>query len=287
MEDGKVLFTTPIDTANPIDCLPRYFHFVHALGSPVHPYSAEGKYRSAEVYCVFHYTLRGHGECWQGGRRERVSPGQGFLMRINDPTSGYRFPGDMDEEWEFIVFCFYGGNCMDIVREMNRRYGLVYPVSYRSPAIQELADEERWKQEIPLSGFESGRLFYELYDELIRSAARKDPQQVDPVVRQVRHLVRRHLMENPSVDQIAAEAGFSREHLSRVFRRQTGKRLKEYMDEQRILLCCRMLKDSGHPVGELARQLSFSSPANFTRFFREHMHMTPLEFREKGTIPYF
>lgn len=285
MDNGKVLERLAIDTIRPLDCLPRYFYYIHALASREYPYVSEGRYRPGEAHCIFHYTLRGHGECWCASHRERVGPGQGFLSVINDPDSGYRYPGDTDEEWEFLVFCFDQANTLEVTEELIRHYGLVYALPHQNPALQELADEERWRREGLLTGFEGGRLYYGLLNELIRTAALDDPQPIHPIITQARQLVRQQLAGNPSVDQIAAQVGVSREHLSRVFHQYTRKGLKAYIDEERIRLVCRYLNETNQSVEELGQLLSFSSASNFIRFFKSHLGMTPQEYRKLGIPP--
>ncbi len=286
MGDGNVLCSLHLDTKKPLAFLPRFFAYVHTIAdSP--SYFSEGRLRLAENHCVFHYTLRGQGVCWKGQQRQTTSPGQGFLAIINDPESGYCYPAGQTGEWEFVCFCFEGGNAMEMARELIGAYGQVYTIPPDAPIIRELRNEETWRRGLPLSPFESSRYFYELYGELVRSASLPESLQYHPLVQDAKNVLRKQLLENPSIDQLAQQLGLSREHLSRLFHNDTGKKLKDYIREERVVAACRMLKETNLTIQEIAEAMNCSSPANFIRFFRQTMKMTPAAFRRKGNMPIF
>ncbi len=78
----------------------------------------------------------------------------------------------------------------------------------------------------------------------------------------------------------------SREHLTRVFREQTGVTPYQFILRQRTVLACRLLQEGNFTNKEIAARLGYSSPAHFLRSFRSLVGVTPGEFRSAGlTIP--
>ncbi len=286
MGSGNVIYSSHLDTQKPISYMPRYFAYIHTVAdSP--SYFSEGRLRLAEEHCIFHYTLRGHGICWNETGRSTVSPGQGFLEIINDPESGYCYPDGQTEEWEFQCFCFEGESAMKTVRDLISAYGQVYTVPPDSRIIQDLGNEKNWRKELPLSAFDSSRYFYELFGELVRSVSGRENMQYNKLIQSTKQIIQEQLLSNPSIDQIASDIGLSREHLSRLFHSETGTKLKDYIRNERIVAACRMLKDTNLTVQEIAELMHCSSSANFIRFFNKTMKMTPSAFRQRGTIPVF
>lgn len=282
---GNVLFVRHFDTQKHLDYLPRLMAYVHTIADSSSNYFSEGILRPTENHCVFHYTIRGHGVCWKGQLRQTTSPGQGFLSLINDSESGFSFPDGQTEEWEFACFCFEGGNSMEMVLELINTYGQVYTIPPESSILRELKNEEIWKKEAPLSTFDSSRYFYELYGELVRSVSNPDALHYHPLVRDAKNAIRNQLLKNPSIDEIAQQLGLSREHLSRLFHNDTGKKIKDYIRDERILAACQMLKETNLTVQKIAEIMNCSSTANFIRFFRQSTKMTPADFRRNGNMP--
>ena len=73
----------------------------------------------------------------------------------------------------------------------------------------------------------------------------------------------------------AAHLGYSPEHLSRLFRRVTGKTFKSYVDFVKIAEARRLLQSENLTVGEIADQLGYDSIGSFSRVFSRICHIPP------------
>lgn len=293
MGDGRVIATVRIVTEQPLPYLPRLEHYLRTVAED-EDYFSEGRLRPSEAHAIFHYTLRGRGECTVGARTYPVTAGQGFLQVVNDPACGYRYPHGGTEDWAFCCFCFSGGNTLPLVSDMIKTYGPVFSPDGRSPVLRRLADEERWLACPTIGRMESAELFYSLIFMLASLGERARDRAADEqlrlcrtLVEQAMHLIEERLADDPSVEELAAGLGVTREHLSRRFHQYTGRSLKRYLSEQRALLACRLLKETDLSVQEIAARLSFSSPTNFIRFFKDILQVTPAVFRESGQIPFY
>lgn len=276
-------FFFPKDTIMPLEGMTRFTQYYHAkVSSP--EYCSEGRYRRNEKHCIFHYTLKGSGECFIGEKRWRTSPGRGFLNIINDSRAGYRYPAGETEPWEFICLCFEGGSARTLVKAMIDRFGPVYELDKTDIPVP-LTDEAFWKGDVLFTNALSAELFSALISRLIKSAERGETLVIPPVITAFRKLFFENMSQNLNVSELAYKLGVSREHLSRVFKEYTGWHIKEYMQRQRIIYICRMLKDTDLSIAKISEQSGFSSPSNFTRAFKEFTGMTPAQFRRHGVIP--
>ena len=288
MGDGKVLYRKIFRIKSPVPALPRYFGFIHAKANSPSYYS-KGVLRGAENHCIFHYTLNGRGSCYNEFGRYETMPGQGFLSIIHDPNSGYAYPDDGTEEWEFICFCFDSGNSIELFRELIREYGAVFTIDNQNPVLAEMMALAYDEDSRPHAPFDNSRLFYQLYGELVKSASgeqkSKNNTEFHPHVKATLSIVREEIEHDPSADQIAIRLGLSREYLSRLFKSETGRKLKDYIREERIIKACKLLKNSDLSISEIAESMSFSSCSNFVRYFHAAMKITPAVFRRSGTMP--
>jgi AraC-like DNA-binding protein len=127
----------------------------------------------------------------------------------------------------------------------------------------------------------------ELIEALVRdfgSAALAShlPVERRPIDRRIRHAltnIRVLAAQNPSMDRIATDVGLSRSHFYQQFKRCVGVSPQHYLDWQRMTLATNELSATDRRVADIARDLGFSAPSHFTRFFVQHMGLSPSEFR--------
>lgn len=84
---------------------------------------------------------------------------------------------------------------------------------------------------------------------------------------------------NLSVATIASATYYSSAHLNRLFKKETGKNVSDYIAELRIKTACRYLKESMLEIQEIGRRIGFESPSYFGLFFKRNVGVTPSEYR--------
>ena len=84
-----------------------------------------------------------------------------------------------------------------------------------------------------------------------------------------------------TVNEVAVFAGCSRNHISSLFHKETGVKLKTFIDEQRIETARKMLQYSNLKIAEIAGIMEFSDVFSFSRFFFRNSGEYPSKFREQ------
>lgn len=100
------------------------------------------------------------------------------------------------------------------------------------------------------------------------------------LVRKVAGYVQSHMYSPVTAEEIAEDAGYHISYLSRVFRRETGKNIRDYINEEKVEEAKRLLAYSDKPIVEISMLLGFSSQAYFTTVFKRITKMTPAKYRE-------
>jgi AraC family transcriptional regulator len=100
----------------------------------------------------------------------------------------------------------------------------------------------------------------------------------------------RHLDARVSLEQVARSAALSRPHFFSLFHEQTSLTPRIYWNLLRIENAVGCIPATESPISDLAYNLGFSSQGNFSRFFREHIGVSPICFRKgvrqvKGSTP--
>ena len=111
----------------------------------------------------------------------------------------------------------------------------------------------------------------------IVSAARP----IDYRIRKALDYIHEHALENPRIDEIARRVGLSRSRFFEQFRRCVGASPQHYIDCARMAIATRWLSTTDRPLTDLADELGFGAHSNFTRFFTQHIGVSPSEFRRQ------
>jgi AraC-like DNA-binding protein len=97
--------------------------------------------------------------------------------------------------------------------------------------------------------------------------------------------MREHVADPISVEDVAGKVGLSRAHFFSLFRDQLSTTPQVFWSAVRVEEAIRMLALRDEPLTSVAMELGFSSPGNFSRFFREHMGVSPSRYRRVATGP--
>lgn len=107
---------------------------------------------------------------------------------------------------------------------------------------------------------------------------------LDPRLRAAITYMREHVAEPISVEDIAGKVGVSRAHFFSLFRDQLNTTPQVFWSAVRVEEAVRRLVRPMEPLTSVAMDLGFSSPGNFSRFFREHMGVSPSRFRRVAAV---
>ena len=88
-----------------------------------------------------------------------------------------------------------------------------------------------------------------------------------------------HLDQPLSLDNVVAKAGYSKWHLQRMFKKETGFSLGKYIRSRKLTVIAQKLKESNEPVQYLAERYGFESQQTLTRMFKKYFDVPPHKFR--------
>ena len=94
-------------------------------------------------------------------------------------------------------------------------------------------------------------------------------------------LLESRLFEDLSLDDVAAHAGVSRSHISRIFPAATGFSISGYLRSRRLTEAARQLAGGAPDILSVALQSGYGSHEAFTRAFRDQFGTTPDRVRRQ------
>ena len=107
-----------------------------------------------------------------------------------------------------------------------------------------------------------------------------------PVSRAVKY-IHLHLHNPITLKDVSEASGISPCYLSRLFRKETGMSIVDYIQKERVKAACNMLTYSEYTLSQIGEYLCFANQSYFIRIFKKVTGMTPLKYRKQFDIDKF
>ncbi|PQJ22910.1 AraC family transcriptional regulator [Tenacibaculum sp. SG-28] len=101
------------------------------------------------------------------------------------------------------------------------------------------------------------------------------------IISKFKHLVNDNFSKEHSTSFYAELLHITPDHLNRVIKQAIGKTAKEYIQSRILIEAKRLLYFTQFSNKEIAYQLGFSEPANFSAYFKKLSGFSPLHFRKR------
>ena len=105
-----------------------------------------------------------------------------------------------------------------------------------------------------------------------------------PPIQRVMEYINLHLGDHISNDDLAANASMSISHLSKVFKKETGGTMTEYIALMRCKKAAGLLKKTDLPVQEISNYVGYSDNNYFVKVFKKIYNLTPSEYRKTRIV---
>lgn len=115
--------------------------------------------------------------------------------------------------------------------------------------------------------------------EFVSRLRMKPAAAMDPRIRRAIQRMREDLGREFDVDALAHCSGLSRAHFFALFQRDTQVTPLVYANVLRFEAAVNRLSSGHDAVAAVAQDLGFSAPGHFSRFFRQHLGITPSDYR--------
>ena len=232
--------------------------------------------------CLFQYTLDGEGrfQTLPDGRETVLRPGTGVLVELPSDT---RYWLERGTKWGFCYVILDGDMAQALVRDLIDHHGHIWTLPPEHPALEIIRGVHLRVTDgrIP-DAFELAIAGYNLLMELFRSGSHP-AREHSPAVMQALELMQLEFADSAlSMERIAAAAGCSRYHLSRLFQAETGSSPYAKLQEIRIRHALQQVTSTTQLIKVIAANCGYRDTANFCREFKRRTLKTPTEARHLG-----
>ncbi|QOS79230.1 helix-turn-helix domain-containing protein [Paenibacillus sp. JNUCC31] len=105
------------------------------------------------------------------------------------------------------------------------------------------------------------------------------PRRKEEYSEMMMHWVETHYMESDVLNKLANELHLTRSYVSRLFKKETGSNLSEYLIAKRIKVAAHLLETTSLSVETISNRVGFQNVSHFISSFKKTHCNTPLKYR--------
>ena len=252
---------------------------------------APGRVHPRRVFPIFDLILVHEGDLFlrEEGKIYRITAGTWFIQTPGSEHEGV-YPQKTAVKFTFVHF------------RLNGNYRIAEETGEGAPFLKTLPDNyidaPPLRLRIPMSGSADGAslgiagelaacfgaggsparcqsLFLDLFSRLLEPEnIRKDRGGIAAFIED------RFLEPDFSLAWTAGQLGYSRQYITRLLRRETGRNFSAFVADLKLRYARSLLAEENIPPGEIARQLGYADEAAFSHMFKKRTGFSPSAFRK-------
>ncbi len=118
---------------------------------------------------------------------------------------------------------------------------------------------------------------------LIREACNhlSDKNKESTIVEKVKRFIDIHLFDEMSRESLAASVHINPAYLSRLFRKECGMSLSDYMIQEKMKKVNELLLNTSETVSNIAKMFHYTNFSHFSKLYRKYYGLNPQEYRKQ------
>ena len=225
-------------------------------------------------FYTWHFIISGRGRLEIGERAYELSGGDCFFI---PPDTKMRYFPHPDDPWAYVWFAMKGDEAAEYGKYMGfslENSALPCPQPQRIKNILKRTIDKLINDSCAYFGVLS--TFYDILD-IFGDSARPRTE-----IQSVKELIDESFaLTDFSVEGLCLNVGFSHAQLLRLFKKEYGKTIRQYLIDKRIEFACELLKESDLSVRSIALSCGFSDEVHFMKTFKSRIGITATEYRKR------
>lgn len=231
---------------------------------------------------VVHIILDGEGYYSIKNQRYYLQKGMGFVI---PPGISTFYQADESNPWSY-VWMGIGGEMVDLYLEhlglSHER--LAFDVRHLNDFKSLIFECFAYEQDDFLNEIILQKQIYKFLELLAKSSSslKKDvaTKKMNPYVNQALELIMTSEQMNLSVNELAQKLAINPSYLSRLFKKDIGTSIKEYINEFRLTTANNLLASTDYSIQKISELTGFSSNQTFSKAFKQSRGVSPTTYRQ-------
>ncbi len=113
------------------------------------------------------------------------------------------------------------------------------------------------------------------------AAALKAVEKSETVIDKLLHYIEEHYNEDITRDNLAGIVFLNSDYMSRLFKKETGQSVNDYLLKTRMKKAEELLRLSDRSINSISQDVGYDNFSYFSRIFKRHSGMSPKEYRSR------
>ncbi|RRD39459.1 AraC family transcriptional regulator [Leptotrichia sp. OH3620_COT-345] len=230
------------------------------------------------TYCLFQYTINGHGEIKIDGKTYKIGKNEAFFVKI--PGKHVYYLPENASSWE-VLYVEFSIEVEDFRKQITENAASdILKFTPDSKFVSLLwetfyAATSREIHDI----FQCSRYTYNLIFELLNGYNKVEKKKNSLVTENIKKYIKKNYAKPLSIEDISNYTSLSKFHLTRKFKAETGISPGQYLIKTRLKNATSLLLNSNMTIEEISEKVGFSCGNYFAKAFRHKFKISPTKYR--------
>ena len=124
----------------------------------------------------------------------------------------------------------------------------------------------------------------ESYVRMLRAVCIEEKQEFNTLIENVKNYIQNNLEYPIDAQTLSSMFHYHKNYLGRLFKKETGKSISEYINAQRIERVKTLIRNKNGRIIDHAFSVGFENIPYFNRVFKQHTGMTPSAFKKQCAV---
>lgn len=227
---------------------------------------------------LFQYTLEGRGSVCIEEKTFSLEKQEGFFLKLPSDSSYGVFPNE--QKWKFIWIMMSGILAEHIYQNICINNGNILHIREDSAAIVFLKKIFYLAQNNQIqSNYRTQEMVFSFLCRLLDDIDKRELLKYSMLTVKSKEIIADHYADLQGIGDLALRLGVSQEHLSRIFHKETGEQIINYLTKVRIYHAVEMLRENHFRMEEIAFKCGFSSGNYFGKVFKRYFGISPKKYQ--------
>ena len=233
--------------------------------------------RNSFDFYMVNYTVKGSGVLVYDGKTYKLKKGDLCFIYMGNDSVYYPISDDL----EIYFFHIKGPHIRRFYKQITED-GNYLLERFPEDTVKQVFYGLKTELIANKSYFESSKILNSFLIDMLEFSLNKEQEPYPQFVFNI--LLALRDVENRTIQDISKAVGYNPIYIERVFKKHTGKTLKQAISERNLEHAENLLLTSDLSISEIAETLGYANSNGFIIFFKKNTGMTPLEFKKKNCI---
>lgn len=275
--------------------LPRFYSYslysqknkhINLLQLGTHKCNSNDTYSHYRDMYIIHIVKSGIVTVETGGHRYKLSKNDVYLVR---PHQLIIQTADPKDPCELYFFAFDGGLSEELINKTVFKNNTIFSTLKDETIFQQITDMAVELNLNPSRDIFTYRYLFELLsyfnscDDYLLAEKNNTDSYYQKYITAIQEYIHSNYAKSIKISELATQLGLSRSHLYRIFKADKGISIEDYLIKVRINAACSLLTDTQFSCVAIASLVGYSHYTTFFRIFKQHIGITPQQYRaQKG-----